>query len=139
LDSEERGCGFKIDYVVEILIWLVIAVTIFYVCNVIAQLRTVASLFLAFLASSAIVSFFFSSVLGEVVIMFAIIVGTFYAISRATRDFRDDNGPNATREIPKPHSADTQSSGTRGLHSSCDTSHAARADRSLGEIQVRMM
>jgi hypothetical protein len=83
----------KIDLIVEILIWLIIAVTIFYICNVIIHLRTAASLFLGFLITSVITFFFFTSIFSEIAIMFSIVVGAFYAISRATRDYRNDTPP----------------------------------------------
>lgn len=78
------------DSVVEILIWLIISVVIFYISNTIYHLRTAASLFLAFLISSLIVFFFYQSIFGEIAIMFALVVGLVYALFRATRDRRDD-------------------------------------------------
>lgn len=78
------------DSVVEILLWLIISMVVFYVCNTILGLRTAASLFLAFLIGSLIIFFCYRSLFGEIVIMFAIVVGLIYGFFRAIRDRRDD-------------------------------------------------
>jgi hypothetical protein len=81
------------DPVIEMLIWLTIAVAIFYICNTVYHLRTAASLFLGLLFSSLIILIFSHSLFSEITLAFAVVVGIIYAFSRAARDFRDDIAP----------------------------------------------
>jgi hypothetical protein len=74
----------------EILIWILIVILIFYVCNTVCFVRTAGSLFLSFLVASAFIYLIYRSLFGEIALMLAFTIGMIYAIFRAVRDKRDD-------------------------------------------------
>lgn len=78
------------ESMLEILIWIVIVMLLFYVCNTVWFVRTAASLFISFLMASAFIYLIYRSLFGEIVLMLSFTIGMIYAIFRAVRDKRDD-------------------------------------------------
>ena len=78
------------DINIEILMWAIVVIIIFYVSNVYLRIRTAASLFLSFLIGGFIIHIAYRSIVGDVVIVFAIFIGMIYAFFRSISDLRTD-------------------------------------------------
>lgn len=78
------------ESVLEILIWAIIVMIVFYIANTACYVRTAGSLFISFLVASFFIYFIYRSIFGEIVLMLSCTIGLIYAIFRAVRDKRDD-------------------------------------------------
>lgn len=78
------------ESMLEVLVWIVIVMLLFYVCNTICFVRTAASLFISFLITSVFIYLIYQSLFGEIILMLSFTIGMIYAIFRAVRDKRDD-------------------------------------------------
>lgn len=78
------------ESMLEVLIWILIVMLVFYICNTVCFVRTAASLFISFLVASAFIYLIYRSLFGEIVLMLSFTIGMVYAIFRAARDKRDD-------------------------------------------------
>jgi uncharacterized membrane protein len=80
----------KMESVLEILIWIIIAMIVFYIANTVCCIRTAGSLFWSFLVATVIIGFVYRSIFAEIMLMVTIAIALFLCIFRSARDRRDD-------------------------------------------------